>query len=339
LKIKIADKPSEPATPLLDLMAESVPYQDIAIHIHSTVGYVASNQAKNQTALDLIQKADAALYHAQNRHLHSLEYEDEMEGDSLEAVKYLGHLRDAIENDELVLYYQPKINLHDSQPHGAEALVRWNSPTFGFVPPDMFIPQAEQTQLIHTLTRWIINEAFKTLSEWNAHELHPTLSINLATKNLQDDALLVFINDKLEEYNLKPQEIEFEITESSLMHDPEQAIEFMNALKKTGFKLSVDDYGSGYASLGYLKKLPVDALKIDMMFIKDITENKYSQEIVKSTLMMAHGLGLKVIAEGVENDEARQMLHDMGCDIGQGYYFAKPLPEDEIEAFLAAKTH
>lgn len=326
----IADKLSEHTSPLMDVMSESFDYQNIPIHVHSTVGYVACSTKDKGKVTEIIQKADVALYHAQQKHTHHIEYDDTMAGDSVETLQFLGKLYDAIQANELVLYYQPKIDLKTLKPMSAECLVRWDSPEFGFVPPGKFIPEAEQTHLIQPLTRWIIDNTFKQMREWKENNLSPNISINLAAKNLTDENLTDFIAAKMDEYGLSPAQIEFEVTESAMLHDPDEAIAFMHQLKGMGFKLSIDDYGSGYASLGYLKDLPVDTLKIDMMFVQNLVKDRDCQEIVKSTITMAHGLGMKTIAEGVEDEAACKMLHDMGCDIGQGYYFAKPLPVNEF---------
>lgn len=319
---------------LMKLMTESVSYEGLDIHLHGIVGYAESDFSDEMTPLRLIQMADAALFYAKKMRLPRIMYSADIESVSKETMQYLGQLDHAIKDNELVLYYQPKMDFKTLKCLGAEVLIRWNSPTLGFIPPDKFIPQAEQTELIQELTRWIIRQAFMQQALWNKQGHHPRLSINLATKNLNDETLLGFIQTSLKEKNLDPHSIDFEITESAIMDDPDKTINFFKELKKMGFRLSIDDYGKGYASLAYLKYLPIDTLKIDMAFIQGIEKDKHSQEITKSTIAMAHGLDLTVVAEGVETEEGAALLQTMGCDIAQGYLYGKPMPWEDFEAFF-----
>lgn len=320
--------------PLAKLMTESFQFQGIDIHLKGIIGYVLSTQKPNATPLELIQMADSALFYAKKMRLPRAIYSNDIEMVSKETLAYIGQLNNAILNDELLLYFQPKVDFNTSHCLGAEVLVRWNSPTMGFIPPDKFIPQAEQTEIIHPFTRWIIDATFKQLNFWNVQQLFPKLSINLATKNLNDDSLFDFIETCRKKYDVDPQYIDFEITESAIMDNPEKTIAFFNALKAAGYHLSIDDYGKGYASLAYLKYLPIDTLKIDMVFIQGIESDKHSQEITKSTIAMAHGLGLKVVAEGVETAAGAKLLQSMHCDIAQGYLYGKPFPAMEFESYF-----
>jgi diguanylate cyclase (GGDEF)-like protein len=324
----------EESRPIAKIMTESMKLEGIEIHLNGIVGFVDSTYKPDCTALELIQMADTALFHAKKFRLPRAEYSDDIETISKETLAHLGRLNHAILHHELLLYYQPKMDFKSLKCIGAEVLLRWNSPTHGFIPPDKFIPQAEQSELIQPLTRWVIEESFKQQKLWINQGLNLKLSINLATKNMNDDKLLDFIRDCLSQYQLNPQSIDFEITESAIMDDPQKTIDFFNQLKAIGFHLSIDDYGKGYASLAYLKYLPIDTLKIDMAFIQDIENDKHSQEITKSTIAMAHGLGLKVVAEGVETQAGAALLQSINCDVAQGYLYGKPMSRDSFEAFF-----
>lgn len=311
--------------PLVELLGESLPFKNFQIHLHTAIGYAGSTYKKNANAEYMIQMAEIALYHSRSKRMEICLYSDKIETISKESLLYLGALRDALTNHELELYYQPKQNLHTGAIAGAEALIRWNSPTMGFIQPDQFIPQAEETQLIQPLTRFVIESAFGTLQKLVQQGNPVKISLNLATKNLSDHSLLAIIAESFKNYHINPKYMDFEITESAVMDDPETAIDFMKKLKALGCSLSIDDYGTGYASLSYLKKLPIDTLKIDQSFIKDIMTQHTSQEIVAATINMAKALGLSTIAEGVETPEVAALLKNLGCDAIQGYLYSKPM--------------
>lgn len=326
--------PGNDTNPLIDLLGESLPLNNLQIHLHTAIGYVASDFKADETAESMIQKAEIALYHARSKRLEIALYSDDIETVSKESLVYLGALRDALANNELMLYYQPKQSLQTGKIAGAEALIRWNSPTLGFIQPDKFIPQAEETQLIQPLTRFVIESAFAELATLTAQGKPIKISLNLATKNLSDSGLLTFIKDCLAKHQLDVKFIDFEITESAVMANPDVSIHFMKQLKSMGFSLSIDDYGTGYASLSYLKKLPIDTLKIDQSFIRDILTQHTSQEIVAATINMAKALNLTTIAEGVETDEISDLLKHLGCDIIQGYLYSKPITFSALQTFM-----
>ncbi|HET6465417.1 MAG TPA: EAL domain-containing protein, partial [Nitrospiria bacterium] len=246
----------------------------------------------------------------------------------------IGELRQAIERDQLFLHYQPKIDLKTRRVIGVEALVRWRHPEHGFVPPDQFIEPAEQTGLIKPLTLWIFNTAKRQQSAWERVGINLLMSVNLSTRNLHDPHFPDQISEILQIAGGKPDRLELEITESAIMADPARALEAITKLRTMGIRFAIDDFGIGYSSLAYLKRLPVDAIKIDKSFVINMIENQNDAVIVRSTIDLAHNLGLKVIAEGIENKAVWDQLAALGCDAAQGYYMCRPIPADELNRWL-----
>jgi EAL domain-containing protein (putative c-di-GMP-specific phosphodiesterase class I) len=234
-------------------------------------------------------------------------------------------LRKAIDEDELVLHYQPQVNLHTDALIGAEALVRWQHPVKGLVSPDVFIPLAEESGLINQLSDWVLENAAVQLKHWivKGHKL--TLAVNLSVKDVMAEELHTKLHDLIQRNSLPKNVLELEITESTLMDHPELMITEINKIKRMGITIAIDDFGSGYSSLNYLKRLPVDVLKIDRSFISDIESDPSDSAIVAGIIGLAKSLKMKTVAEGVETEEQRQILEKLGCDNYQGYLFSKPL--------------
>jgi EAL domain-containing protein (putative c-di-GMP-specific phosphodiesterase class I) len=232
----------------------------------------------------------------------------------------------AIRGNQLVVYFQPRLALQEGKWCSSEALVRWQHPRLGFIPPGDFVQFAETSDLIRPLTLWVARQAVMQLALWQKAGLQLSVSVNLATRNLLDvtlpDALLALLT----EFNVPPQSLELEITESSLMNDPERALQVVNQIASLGMRLSIDDFGTGYSSLAYLKRLPVNSLKIDRSFVRDMLIDDQDAIIVRSTIGLAHSLGLHVVAEGVEDLDTLARLRDYGCDEAQGYILSKPQP-------------
>ncbi|MDH4559706.1 phospholipase [Pseudomonas taiwanensis] len=243
-------------------------------------------------------------------------------------------LREAIKLGQLILYCQPKFSLACSYLCGAEALVRWRHPVRGMVPPSEFVTLAEFTGLITTLTFWVLEAAFRQCFAWNESGLNIPLSINLSAQDLCDTRLVTKIEGLMATWGAKSNWIQFEVTESALMEDPANALETLRKLKGTGAQIAVDDFGIGYSSLSYLQNLPIDAIKIDQSFVKQMAEHPKAAAIVHSTIELAHRLNLEVIAEGVENQEAWERLVKMGCDVVQGYYIGAPMPAEAFGDWL-----
>ncbi|HET6466559.1 MAG TPA: EAL domain-containing protein, partial [Nitrospiria bacterium] len=247
----------------------------------------------------LVQRADVAMYAAKQTGSGYVVYHTQYDRHSPRRLALIGELRQAIERDQLFLHYQPKIDLKTRRVIGVEALVRWKHPEYGFVPPDQFIEPAEQTGLIKPLTLWIFNTAKRQQSAWERAGINFLMSVNLSTRNLHDPRFPDQISEILEIAGGKPDRLELEITESAIMADPARALEAITRLRTTGIRFAIDDFGIGYSSLAYLKRLPVDAIKIDKSFVINMIENQNDAVIVRSTIDLAHNLGLKVIAEGI----------------------------------------
>jgi diguanylate cyclase (GGDEF)-like protein len=257
-------------------------------------------------------------------------YSPEQDAYNAEQLALVSELRQAIERDELFLAYQPKIDLRDGRVVGVEALTRWRHPALGPIPPDLFIPIAEQTRLIRPLTLWVVESAARQHYAWRRRGATLPIAVNLSARNLLDARLADEVAGRLGAWDVDPWQIEFEITESALMEDPTTARAVMQRLKERGHALAIDDFGMGYSSLGYLKKLPVDSLKIGKSFVIDMLRDGDAAAIVCSTVDLAHNLGLRVVAEGIEGPAHQAHLAGLGCDVGQGFHIGRPLPSDRL---------
>jgi EAL domain-containing protein (putative c-di-GMP-specific phosphodiesterase class I) len=241
-------------------------------------------------------------------------------------------LRRALEREEFTVHYQPQVRADNEKITGMEALVRWQHPELGLVPPAEFIPIAEDTGLIAPLGEWVLRTACAQNSAWQKAGLEPLrVSVNLSLRQFQQTDLIEMVKRALLETGLNPGCLELELTESSMMHDAAHAIETLRQLREIGIKISIDDFGSGYSSLSYLKHLPIDVLKIDRLFVRDMTTDPNNAAIVMAIITLAHNLNLKAIAEGVETAEQWVLLRRLNCDEIQGYLFSKPLPAEAFE--------
>ena len=275
---------------------------------------------------DLIKHADSAMFRAKEKRNNFCFYEHFMEAEIAKRMQLEQELRKAIDEDELVLHYQPQICLQSGKLVSAEALVRWQHPVKGLVGPDIFIPLAEESGLIHQLSDWVLENSAIQLKRWiqDGHQL--TLAVNLSVKDLMAEELHTKLNNLMRHNSLPKSVLELEITESTLMDHPELMITELHKIKRLGITIAVDDFGSGYSSLNYLKRLPVDVLKIDRSFICDIESDPDDSAIVSGIIGLAKSLGMKTVAEGVETEDQREILQQLGCDNYQGYLYSKPLP-------------
>jgi diguanylate cyclase (GGDEF)-like protein len=273
----------------------------------------------------LIKHADSAMFRAKEKRNNFCFYEQGMEAEIAKRLRLEQELRKAIDDDELVLHYQPQVHLKTGDLIGAEALVRWQHPTKGLVSPDTFIPLAEESGLINQLSDWVLENAAVQLKRWilKGHKL--TLAVNLSVKDVMAEELHTKLHDLIQRNSLPKNVLELEITESTLMDHPELMITEINKIKRMGITIAIDDFGSGYSSLNYLKRLPVDVLKIDRSFIADIESDPSDSAIVAGIIGLGKSLNMKTVAEGVETEEQRQILEKLGCDNYQGYLFSKPL--------------
>ena len=306
------------------------------LQIEASTG-IALYPAHGNDPVTLCQHADVAMYLAKQSPERYAFYDARYDHDSPRRLALLGDLRKAIANSELRLYYQPKAELQTGLVKGVEALVRWQHPTEGFIAPDQFIPLAEQTGLITPLTRWVVETAIRQCREWLAAGLELRVAVNLSMRNLRDASLPDTIADLLAQYRVPPRLFCCEITESAVMADLEHTLHVLNCLVALEVPIAIDDYGTGYASLSYLKRLPVSELKIDRSFVQHLTTDQADQAIVRSTVSMAHNLGFQVVAEGVEDQATWNLLASFKCDIAQGYYLSRPIPPQDLVRWLAAR--
>jgi diguanylate cyclase (GGDEF)-like protein len=282
------------------------------------------------TADSLIQRSRIALTAATKAHHDYATYSGEQDGNTLQQLTLLGELRRAVVEDQLFLLYQPKVDLRVGRITGVEALVRWKHPRLGTISPDQFIPLAERTGFIMPLTLWVLHAALAQCAAWKCENQDFRMAVNLSIWNLQAIELPEQISGLITSSAISPSQLQLEVTESAIMANPEQALENITRMKKMGLRFSIDDFGTGYSSLAYLKRLPVDEIKIDKSFVMNMTREQEDAVIVRSTIDLAHNLGLKVVAEGVEDSETMHALIELGCDEAQGYYFSKPLAPTEF---------
>ncbi|WP_263833834.1 putative bifunctional diguanylate cyclase/phosphodiesterase [Sulfurospirillum oryzae] len=287
-------------------------------------------------AESLLRNADTAMYIAKNKGKNTFQfYNQSMTEASIERLQMESHLRRAIDKEELVLYYQPQVDVNSGKITGAEALLRWNDNILGNVSPAKFIPLSEETGLILPLGNWVLKEAFIQQSKWLQSGVAPDiLAINIAAKQIYHTDLVAIITGLLETYAIDPNTIELEITERIIVENPDYTTRVLNTLRSLGVRISIDDFGTGYSSLSYLKTLPLDKIKIDQSFIRGIPASHEDKQIVKTIISLSQGLDKTVIAEGVETEEQKSFLQEAGCFEMQGYLFAKALPAVEFEQFM-----
>jgi len=281
----------------------------------------------------LILRSDAAMYQAKRNRTGIAIFRGDGEPEIRERLSLVTDLRCAIEEDQLRLYVQPKVNIPSGALCGAEALVRWQHPQRGLIQPDRFIPLAERVGLINPLTYWVTNAALSQCYSWRDAGFSIPLAINLSARNLLDPRLLDRLNGLLTTWGASPEWLQLELTESALMEDPQGALEILRQLNKLGFQLVVDDFGTGYSSLSYLQRLPLVAVKIDKSFVMAMPNDHDSGVIVRSTIDMVHNIGLKVVAEGTENQFIWRQLADLGADVAQGTFISDPMPSDDFHAW------
>ena len=325
---------------ILNALKVPIFINETEIRISASLG-IALSPEDSLVAEGLIKNADLALYRAKDMGRDNYQFfTEEMNTRLVDHISMVNDLRDAMGLAEFHLVFQPQVDVASDELIGFEALVRWISPSRGFVSPVDFIPVAEDTGLIIELGRWVIVEACKQLRELNDKHLisdKVAVTVNLSVKQFQDEELVGFIDEQLNKYQLKPHQFEVELTESVLMENLEDALIKLEAIRKLGILISIDDFGTGYSSLGYLKRLPVDILKVDRSFVMDIPDDKDDMEITAAVIAMAHKLGYKVVAEGVETSAQLDFLASCDCDYGQGYFYSKPLIRQDLIDYCATK--
>lgn len=311
----------------------SLPFHIDGIDVYTTASIGSANYPEDGTTTEeLFQSADAAMYEAKKTGKNTYRFfTPSFTLKALQRTSITNNLKKALHAHELTLYYQPQINAKNGNIIGYEALIRWQSAD-GFVPPSIFIPISEESGLIQEIGQFVLYEGCKKALEWNQKGiLHGHIAINVSAHQLIHPNFLSILDDAIYTTGCNPSFIELEITESSILENPEKIAALLGIVKNRGFKISIDDFGTGYSSLSYLKNLPIDKLKIDISFIRNITLEPKNQTIVKTIIALAKGLGMKVLAEGVETKEEMEFLRDHGIDTIQGFYFYQPMPSDEIE--------
>ncbi len=306
---------------------------DIPLNTTACIG-VSFFPGHGEDTHTLLRRADIALHEARKQGINWAIYSPEYDKCSSGHLALIGALRHAIDSNQMFLLYQPKIDLKTNKTIGAEALVRWQHPAKGVIPPDQFIFLAEHSGLIKQLTFWVLSEALRQSRGWQEAARDLSVAVNLSVRSLQAPMFLDQIKGLLSTWGVFPSRLRLEITESVIMSDPELVMEIITQLTLMGVRFSIDDFGTGYSSLKYLQRLPVDEIKIDKSFIMNMLSDENSLKIVHSTIELAHSLGLKVTAEGVESQEVFDKLTALNCDAAQGYFMSRPLPHPELEAWL-----
>jgi len=319
------------AQKILDVLMQPIHIEGHTLYISCSIG-ISLYPQDDIDANNLLKYADAAMYKAKEEGRNNFQfYSSEMTALALERIIMEAGLRQALENEEFVLYYQAQVNADSEKLIGMEALIRWEHPVMGLVSAMKFIALTEETGLIVEIDRWVMKTAMKQISKWYQEGLEPgTLALNLSMRQLKSDDFIRILQENMIAVDFKPEWLEFEITEGQVMKKPEEAIIKLEQISNMGIKIVIDDFGTGYSSLAYLKRLPVDKLKIDRSFVKGVPDDKEDVAIVKAIIALAKSLDLDLIAEGVETEAQKEFLVDSGCTNIQGYYNCKPMPADEI---------
>ena len=336
--VLLPDASAQVATDLarraLASLEQSFMLGEVAVDVETSIGLTMAPQ-HGGTVEELMRCADLALWSAKERKTGVVAYEPAAAVTQPNRLLLLGELRRALEQrDQLVLHYQPKVALDQSHLAGVEALVRWNHPTKGVVPPNEFIPMAESTGLINKLTGYVLEQAVRQARAWLSAGLSVPVAVNLSPRCLLDVDLVDLVRGLLAEHDLPADLLRLEMTETAVMTNPALAMSTLTGLHELGIRLSIDDYGTGYSSMAYLNRLPVDELKVDRSFVLNMLDNDNDAVLVRSAIDLGHNLGLTVVAEGVEKAEHVAALRAFGCDIAQGYHYARPMPPEEVAAWL-----
>ncbi len=311
--------------------------EGVALDVEASIGIAVSTGAGADPGV-LLQQADVAMYVAKEQNLGVCAYRPDLDGHSPTKVGLLGDLRRAIEHQELVLHYQPKVSVSTGEVVGAEALVRWQHPDRGLIFPGAFIPQAEHSGLLGPLTRYVLDAALAQARVWIDADRPLMVAVNLSARSLLDETLPALVAELLTTHRVAADLLELEVTESAIMTEPARARRLLTALADLGVHLSLDDFGAGYTSLGQLKTLPITELKIDKSFVLTMTSDPSNRLIVSSVVNLGHNLGLTIVAEGVETEQALRYLAGYGCDVAQGYHLSRPIPADAFNAWYTQRA-
>jgi len=334
LPLTSRDEALRQARHILHSFEVPISIDDQTVDLGAGIG-IAGYPEHGEDSGTLLNHAEVAMYAAKRSGSGVVIYDPSIDKASQESLSLLSELRRALERNEFLLYVQPKVDLDSGVVVGAESLVRWVHPEKGFIGPDNFIPFAETTGFIGMLTTWMLNKSAALCSELIAQGIHLKFSVNLSTRDLLDQDLPTHFAAILADNNLLPSSMCLEITESAIMDDPVRAQQTLERLHAMGVELAIDDFGTGYSSLAYLKRLPVDELKIDKSFVMNMEKDVDDAKIVRSTIDLGHNLGLRVVAEGLEREAVWHLLQQMGCDQAQGYFIGKPMPAEQFMDWLS----
>ncbi len=320
---------------ILDTMAKPFYLDNHEVFVGASIG-ITICPFDGTDSDTMLKNADSAMYHAKSQMKNNYQfYKQSMNETALQKLSLENSLRRALERNEFLLYYQPQINLMTGQIVGMEALIRWEHPENGMIPPAEFIPLAEETGLILPIGRWVLQTACLQNKAWQAAGLLPvSISVNLSGRQFKQQSIMEDITSALQNSGLDPKYLILEITESILMQNTDTVAAMLRELNEKGLRTSMDDFGTGYSSLNYLRRLPLFSIKIDRSFVKDIDTNPDDATIAKAIIAMAHSLKLRVIAEGVETKEQMRFLQELGCDEMQGNLFSRPIPAEDALRFL-----
>ena len=318
-------------------LAGTFALEDLSIEVQASIGATLFPE-HGKDADTLIQRADVAMYAAKHNNLGYALYSKDLDQHTPRRLTLMGELRQAISGDELFLDFQPKVTSESGTLDTVEALVRWQHPRHGIIPPGEFIPLADRTGLIEDLTLWVLKSALRQGADWHNRNMVIGIAVNVSALCLLNPDFPEILTGLLTANNFPAESLYMEITETSIMVDPDRSLAILDRINRQGVKLSIDDFGTGYSSLAYLKKLPVSELKIDKSFVMDMLTNDSDATIVNATIQLGHNLGLKVVAEGVENQQTFDTLRSMGCDLQQGYFIGRPMPPRAIGEWTFPST-
>jgi EAL domain-containing protein (putative c-di-GMP-specific phosphodiesterase class I) len=321
------------AAEILQVLESPLSLDEQMVDIGAGIG-IAGFPENGVDGEELLGKSEIAMYAAKQRNEGAVVYEEAIDKGSQQSLSLLTELRQAVENNELRLFVQPKVTLATGHVVGMEALIRWQHPVRGNVFPDQFIPFAEQTGFIRVITHWVLERSAELCHQLAQRGIHLKVSVNLSTRDLLDQELPFKFGEIFMRHHVSPGAFCLEITESAIMDDPVRAQQTLERLHGMGCDLSIDDFGTGYSSLAYLKRLPVDELKIDKSFVLNMVNDVGDAKIVRSTIDLGHNMGLRVVAEGIESEAAWNILAEMGCDQGQGYFMSRPIPADQLAGWV-----
>lgn len=326
------------ATKLIESFKEPIAVDELLFYTSSSIG-IASSVDSSILMDDLVRQSDMAMYASKDAGGNKYStFNALMQKAVIRKVGLENEVRDALEKGEFSFALQPQVEIATGKLFGFEALIRWNHPERGFVPPDEFIPLIENTENMLKIGYWGLNKAFEILQQLDELGLSDLkIAVNLSASQFLDPDLLPFLREQIKAFNRNPSQIELELTERTVVADIEQTLETMRQLKAMGFIFSIDDFGTGYSSLAYLKQMPVDIIKIDRSFVSGMSDNNADMQIVSSTIAMVQKLGMQVVAEGVETCAQMKLLQSLSCEIGQGYFIARPIPESELYQMLSEK--